>query len=583
MRRLSPFFALIALLAVLAIGVPIFIRMPVWVDVTYHDLSAWNIIHGGLHYRDVFETNLPGMVWLHALIRPLIGWSHEAIRIVDLAIVTVILFALASPGESGRRRSLAGDALVPGCRLSVLFVRDRVHPLPARRLDAAAGRAGDVASRRRQVSGNRLGECARCECAGHAARSRRRRRSGSPSLLRRATESPAAFFAAKRKRGIVAGARPILWSIVEGMLWGLAIWIKPHVLVPALAAWIISLRFQTRRAAIVDAIALLFGGAIVGGVGSYWLIRTGAWQPMWDILLNWNQEYYSWSWDNLYHKVQLVSGYFAPFSLLHFAAVPFAVYALIRRQPRLRDPRRRLPRVAGAGNGDSEGIRLRACAADVARPGRAGVVSLAGRADLPGVVRRGRLDSDLCKRIGMAGAVQAAVPDRDASDRTASSNRPRRSAGALASLLARRFVGIERRTHLLSAHALRAELERVAAGGRFSGDEEPARSRADLLARFDAPALRLARDQAGDSLSARHHGDEVQVEARTDSRRDVREPGTLCGQRPGADRVHSHVRPGAARGPGKRRCRRSFRNGARTCIRGTNRSFSAPDATLSTK
>ena len=79
--------ASIALAAVLAVGVPLFVRTPVWVDVTYHDVSAWNVLHGGVHYRDVFETNLPGMVWLHCLVRPVVGWSHEAIRMVDLVVI----------------------------------------------------------------------------------------------------------------------------------------------------------------------------------------------------------------------------------------------------------------------------------------------------------------------------------------------------------------------------------------------------------------------------------------------------------------------------------------------------------------
>src|SRR5262249_53479303 len=99
LRQILPF---IALAAVLAIGVPLFLRTPVWVDVTYHDLSSWNVLHGGVHYRDVFETNLPGMVWLHCLVRPIVGWSHEAIRIVDLFVVgTVVLILTRLMKQSG--------------------------------------------------------------------------------------------------------------------------------------------------------------------------------------------------------------------------------------------------------------------------------------------------------------------------------------------------------------------------------------------------------------------------------------------------------------------------------------------------
>src|SRR5262245_26556863 len=94
LKRLSLALALVSLAAVLLVGVPIFLRMPVWVDVTYHDLSAWNILHGGVHYRDVFETNLPGMVWLHCLMRPVVGWSHEAIRLVDIVVISSVLLIL---------------------------------------------------------------------------------------------------------------------------------------------------------------------------------------------------------------------------------------------------------------------------------------------------------------------------------------------------------------------------------------------------------------------------------------------------------------------------------------------------------
>jgi hypothetical protein len=54
---------------------------------------------------------------------------------------------------------------------------------------------------------------------------------------------------------------------------------------------------------------------------------------MWDVLRNWNPEYYHWSWADVGYKVRLVSAYFAPFSLLHFVAVPVGLVALVRRDP----------------------------------------------------------------------------------------------------------------------------------------------------------------------------------------------------------------------------------------------------------
>jgi len=105
----------------------------------------------------------------------------------------------------------------------------------------------------------------------------------------------------------IAGPRRWSRSVAEGLLWGLAVWIKPHVLLPALGVWLVSLPFQDRRTARPDTLGVLAGGLIAGAAGSLWLIRTGAWGPMWDVLLNWNQEYYHWSWADLALKIQVVT------------------------------------------------------------------------------------------------------------------------------------------------------------------------------------------------------------------------------------------------------------------------------------
>src|SRR5439155_8954279 len=87
MRSRAELPAWIALLLLLLAGLPLFLCMPLWADATLYDLCARNILDGGIHYRDIFDTNLPGMVWLHAGIRSLFGWSSEALRAVDFAIV----------------------------------------------------------------------------------------------------------------------------------------------------------------------------------------------------------------------------------------------------------------------------------------------------------------------------------------------------------------------------------------------------------------------------------------------------------------------------------------------------------------
>jgi hypothetical protein len=278
-KRINFILALVSLAVILTVGVPLFIRMPIWVDTTYHDLSAWNILHGGTHYRDVFETNLPGMVWLHAIVRPIVGWSHEAIRIVDLVVFACVLLLL---DRFLRRSGVSGGGRVwffAAASLFYLFETEFIH----------------------------------CQRDGWML---------LPAV-------GAACLRAKR----CATPRAACWSALEGLCWGLAIWIKPHILVAVILVWLVSLRFQTRRAALIDTAWLVAGGLVAGVAGSIWLVRTGAWSPMWDVLLNWNGEYYNWTRASLVHKLMLVTAYFAPFSLLHVAALPLAVVAIFRKDP----------------------------------------------------------------------------------------------------------------------------------------------------------------------------------------------------------------------------------------------------------
>ena len=54
-----------------------------------------SILRGGVHYRDVFDTNLPGIDWSMAAIRLTCGWSYEVLRIGDLLIVAATVGILA--------------------------------------------------------------------------------------------------------------------------------------------------------------------------------------------------------------------------------------------------------------------------------------------------------------------------------------------------------------------------------------------------------------------------------------------------------------------------------------------------------
>ena len=283
-----PLFPTVALAAILLIGTPLFVRTPVWVDVTYHDLSAWNVLNGGVHYRDVFETNLPGMVGLHCLVRSVVGWSFEAFRLVDLAVIGSAMLLLTRPMKSAGL-SVAGRVwFLAAAALFYLFETEFIH----------------------------------CQRDGWML---------LPAAL--ATVSRVKRLVKSSGLPAIPASRTVVAGVLEGLAWGCAVWIKPHALVPALAVWAFSLRFVPRGTRRVDFLGLLTGGLMAGGAGCAWLILSGTWPHLWDVLLNWNGEYYSWSAADVVKKVRYVPGYFAPFSLLHFVAVPIGSMAICRRGP----------------------------------------------------------------------------------------------------------------------------------------------------------------------------------------------------------------------------------------------------------
>src|SRR5262245_28407348 len=85
----SATFAWIVAGLVLVAGVPLFLCMPPWNDVTLHDMAVRSMLRGGIHYRDVFDTNLPGIDWAMAGTRLSFGWSYEALRAVDLVVIAI--------------------------------------------------------------------------------------------------------------------------------------------------------------------------------------------------------------------------------------------------------------------------------------------------------------------------------------------------------------------------------------------------------------------------------------------------------------------------------------------------------------
>lgn len=271
----------------LVIGLPLFLRMPPWCDLTLYDVAARNIMSGGVHYRDVFDTNLPGFVWTLVGIRRIFGPSTEAVRLIDLAIVGTICVVLARLAKAGgaTRRGLAWFAV--GVAAYYPFTTEFCHTqrdvwmlLPAL-----------------------FALCLR---------------------LRRITREP------------LATPRTFWDGWREGLLWGVAVWIKPHVMFPALCVWLISMRWlprgaqSARRTIRNDFLGNLAGGSLLGIAGVAWLVLTGTWKEFLEVFLKWNSHYMQSVFDEFAMRAADQLFYFVPWSFLQPLAILFAILDLTR-------------------------------------------------------------------------------------------------------------------------------------------------------------------------------------------------------------------------------------------------------------
>jgi hypothetical protein len=263
--------------------------MPLWTDVTLYDICAGNVLDGGVHYRDVFDNNFPGIVWLHVLIRSLLGWSSQAIRLADLLFLTGNILLLTSWLKMvGRGRSVRAWTAV----VLVFFYFSTSEYCHCQR-DPWALLPALVAFhlRCRQVS----------------------RLAVAPRL-----------------------GGTLRWAAVEGLCWGAVVWIKPQVMVAAFTCWLMS-AVQIARASprggrglLADLAGLLGGALIAGGLGIAWLHRTGAWPAFLEVMLDWNREYVAGT--PLGTRLLRFLVKLRPWALVHVAAVPLALVTIATAQ-----------------------------------------------------------------------------------------------------------------------------------------------------------------------------------------------------------------------------------------------------------
>jgi hypothetical protein len=265
---------------VLIVGLPLFVCMPLTFDALHYDLCARRLLSGRVLYRDIFDNNLPGIIWMQAAVRTVLGWRPEALRLADFGIMSLVVLLLLRwvPGQG----TFAPARVWTAAALALFYLFNM-----------------------------ELGHC---------------QRDGWMLL-------PATMALCLRDRQLrvitPVGVKVFSWAVLEGLCWGAAFWIKPFVAVPALTCWLVGALTSRhgKGPAALDGTGLLTGGLLAGGLGLACLVTSGAWHPFWDVLLGWNRDYVAYTygpyprWLFLFHSVIV---YF-PWSI---AYVPAALTAL---------------------------------------------------------------------------------------------------------------------------------------------------------------------------------------------------------------------------------------------------------------
>ncbi|MCS6866291.1 MAG: hypothetical protein RMJ56_10735 [Gemmataceae bacterium] len=275
----------------LLIGLPLFLRMPPWCDVTLYQLAARNILHGGIHYQDVFDTNLPGYVWIITGLYAFFGASAVAVRVMDVVVVTGVVLLLDRLAQRGGATVAMRGWTIATATLFYLFAVEMAHA--QRDTWMALPALAAVLLRVRRAGG---------------------------------TYEPTAggHFRA---------------AITEGLLWGAAVWLKPHVILMAAAVWLLSIRYlcgggwSGRRGLIGDFLGNLVGGGVVGLAGIGWLVASGAGPAFVEVFTRWNPKYLELVRLEFDDRVAQELFWFPPWSLGLVLTVPLAIAAVLDAAP----------------------------------------------------------------------------------------------------------------------------------------------------------------------------------------------------------------------------------------------------------
>ena len=280
------------LAAILLINVPLFVHMPLDTDVLLYDVCARSLLHHGVEYRDVFQHGMPGMTWIQSIFRASLGWKFATLRVVDLAVFATIVMLLTT---WLRRLGCARWVTIWTAAAVLAFYFSTSENNHCQR---------DVWMLVPALSAVQL-------------RARRTTR----------------FLGSDGEVG-----KEFASALGEGLLWGIAFWMKPFVAIPALACWLVTtlqiVRNSPRagRAVIADTAGTLLGGVIIGAAGIGWLVAERAWPYFLEVMTGWNPQYYrfsraqGWSAERFDDILRIL----APWSLIHVVAVPLALMQLFQ-------------------------------------------------------------------------------------------------------------------------------------------------------------------------------------------------------------------------------------------------------------
>lgn len=276
--------AWVVLTLLLVVNVPLFLCMPLTDDTTLYDLQALNLMRGGVMYLDIFEPNLPGVVWMHVGVRSLLGSSSLAMRAADLTFFSMVVWLLTSWVRAIGRSAATQVWLAVVLFLFYFSISEWCHC--QRDMWMLMPGLAALHLRRRQVD-----------------------RLTSGNTTRRCAAS---------------------WAFLEGVLWALGVWIKPLIMVPALACWLVSAVQIRSRQVWFDLAGLIVGGIAIGSAGTFWLAWSGAWPAFYETWTEWNPRYFTARRDHWTTLRFLGMTYrLSPWIFLHLVAMPVSLGLLL--------------------------------------------------------------------------------------------------------------------------------------------------------------------------------------------------------------------------------------------------------------